>query len=266
MAYKWRILLQPYHVTISLLQATRLYFVSNFLATFSPGGLGGDAYRVIALSGLNKSKIITYTVIIERFIGLVVLGTFALITLPFSISYFNISYRSIIWLIILILFLLVLFILFIIFPKYAGGSGEKLRLVYGNNFILKIRSYFESIVINKNHYKTISLFTLLCSMEVGLLIFMNYLAAISIGVYIKLGYFFCTLPVLYLLIRLPITVQGIGIQEGLWAYIFSLAGYSASDGLAMSFLLRISEIIAIFIPAGIFFLTGSIRIPKSKNI
>src|SRR5687768_3988757 len=55
MAWRWIVLLraveQPPHVPLHAL--SRLFFVSTFVGTFTPGSIGGDAMRVMSLTRLG---------------------------------------------------------------------------------------------------------------------------------------------------------------------------------------------------------------------
>ena len=87
MAYKWNLLARAQRVILSLWQATRLIYVGQLLGTGTPGGIGADAYRIAALAPFKKTPIIISTIVLERFIGMAVIGVFATVTLPFSAQY-----------------------------------------------------------------------------------------------------------------------------------------------------------------------------------
>jgi hypothetical protein len=58
-------------------------------------------------------------------------------------------------------------------------------------------------------------------------------------------------PVSLILQRIPISVNGLGVQEGVLGYFFMTAGYGRDTGLALSFAFRILEL-GILIPGGFF--------------
>ena len=56
------------------------------------------------------------------------------------------------------------------------------------------------------------------------------------------------MPLPHLLMRLPVHFNGIGLQEGLFAYFLQRVGYGPAEGLAVSVLLRAVELFAILLP------------------
>lgn len=59
---------------------------------------------------------------------------------------------------------------------------------------------------------------------------------------------------------IPISFQGIGVLEGLFAYFLSAGGFSATDGLAIAFLLRLAEVVLGFLPATIMLWLSPLKI------
>src|SRR5687768_5266828 len=74
MAWRWIVLLraveQPPHVPLHRL--IRLFFVSTFVGTFTPGSIGGDAMRVMSLARLGTSTSAAVgSVAVDRMLGTV---------------------------------------------------------------------------------------------------------------------------------------------------------------------------------------------------
>jgi uncharacterized membrane protein YbhN (UPF0104 family) len=266
MSYKWNLLLRSRGVLISHWQAVRLFYIGNLLGVFTPGAIGADAYRITALSRFGKNKIIMSTVAFEKIVGISVISVFALATLPFSIRYLGSSSQIIMW-VILISVTVIIGMVFISFrPAIVEGIAKKIPYLSRINFIGKMRDFYNAYAEYRHYPKTVIVFSSLSFLELIVVIFINYLAARTFGINISLLYFLCVMPLLHILIRLPISFQGIGIQEGLFAYFLIAAGFSAADGLSISILLRIAEALSVFLPACIMMWTNPWRLNPSTNL
>ncbi len=260
MALKWNLLLKWFGVFLSLWQSVKIYYVGTLLGTFTPGSIGGDAYRIMALANFNKSKIIASTVILERIIGYFVLAAFAGVLLPFSARIFKIHIMTHLGMTISFIFMLAAIFLLLFFPLESCKLLLKIKALHRFELIKKMNGslaiYLQNPMITR---KKIFYFVLLTALEVVVIIYMNYVASLALHIKVSFLYYLVTLPILYILIRLPITIEGIGLQEGLWVYVLTLAGFSAADGISLSFLLRVMEIFSVFLPASIILLFGSLK-------
>lgn len=252
MSFKWNLLLRSRGIQLSLWQAIRLYYLGYLIGTFTPGGIGADAYRVAALSRFQKNKVIASTILLERFIGLAVILVIALVALPISVQYMGASTKSFVWIIILGAVIIVVSVLISLRPVIVKGIARKipyLANVSHVSFIRKLYDFYHAYAENRHHLGVLLAFTSLTVLEVVVLISVTYFAAISLGINISFFYLLCVMPLVYILLRIPISFQGIGIQEGLFVYFFMIAGYSKADGLSISILLRFVELVLGSLPA-----------------
>jgi len=266
MAYKWNLLLRARGVFASLWQITRLYFVGYLVGSFTPGAVGGDAYRVAALWRRGKAGIILSTVVLERFVGVTVILTIAAIALPFSTRYIGANAGSWVWIITLGAAATVIALCLSLAPSIVLGVTRRLPSVSRFGVTRKLGDFYTAYAEHRNHMGILGVFTALTALEVLVLVVVNYLAARSLGVDVSFGYFLCVMPVLHILLRLPVTVQGIGVQEGLFVYFLVLAGFSAADGLAISLLHRAIEIVVLVLPGGMMLWLFPVQLkPEGKD-
>lgn len=265
MAFKWNLLLHEVGVIIPLWQSIKIYYVGTLLGTFTPGNIGGDAYRIVALSNFKKNKIVASTLILERIVGFSVLATFAIALLPFSQKILGINLEINFGITILLIFVLGVFYLIIFYPLESIKIFLKLNAFQRFQIVKKINEAIN--VYSKNiQKKKLIYFVLLSTLEVVLIIYMNYLTSQALNIKVSFLFYLVTLPILYILIRLPITVQGIGLQEGLWVYVLTLAGFAAADGLSLSLLLRLMQIFSIYLPAIIMMSIGSLKVKATTAL
>lgn len=257
MALKWNLLLKDARIDISGWQAVRIYFTGNLLGTFTPGELGADAYRIFALSKLRKNATVVVTVVLERVIGLAALVVFVILLLPFSARVAGIYSGSLLRAMVYVLLTVGCF--FLSLPMVSKFAYSLLDARSLGRF--KTASKLKKLLDLKEipgaiGKKTILLFSLLTIIEIVLLIYMNYLTCRSLRIDVSFIHLLLLLPGLYLILRLPVTIQGLGIQEGLWVFVMRQSGFSSADGIAVSVMLRLMQIVSVYVPASLMMMVG----------
>ena len=245
-AFKWWLLLRARDLPISAWQTTRLYFVGNLVGALTPAGLGSDVYRAAALSDFQQSNDVISTLMIERLIGFAVLAMAAVICIPFSAEFLDPVVLSVWWKFVLAGLLLICVFAGLLssglFDHWIKGVPSRFNII---DEVRKLLSAFYSF---RAHKGLLGLFTVLTGIEILILVLISYTAAWALRIDVPFLYFLAVVPLIQFLIRLPISIQVLGIQEGLYVYMFLAAGFPKSDGLSVSFLLRIVEILLIFLP------------------
>jgi len=239
--------------------------VGYLLGTFTPGAIGADAYRAAALSRFRKNKVVISTILLERSIGLAVIGTFALIALPISTQYMGELSKSLVWVTIAGTVLVVATVSISLSPAIVKGVAGRLPYLSRMSIMGRLRGFYQTYAEFRKHRATLIAFTALTAVEVALIVSFNYLIAKSLNVDVSFVYFLGVIPLLHILIRIPITLYGIGIQEGLFAYFLVTAGFSVADGLAISLLIRVTGIIILVLPAAVFLWLRPLRIDPDSN-
>jgi uncharacterized membrane protein YbhN (UPF0104 family) len=260
------LLLRARSILLSLWQSTRLYLVGSLVGTFVPGGIGVDVYRIAALSTFKKNRLVISAVLLERIIGLVIISIFALLTLPFSMKHIGMNSMSIVWAIIAVTVVTIITLFILLQPEIVRRVNNRF------SFLLRFRWWSElynlclTFAEYRSHLGALLTFIMLTVLELVIIIFINFLAARSLAIDISFFYLICVIPLIQILIRLPISIQAVGIQEGLYVYFLVAAGFSASDGFSVSILLRVAEAILVFLPAAIILSISPVRIHQLSGI
>lgn len=231
MGWRWYGLI-GHSAPLPFLRHLKIYFYSSFLNLITPGNLGGDAYRLLALRPIAGSGWLVFSALIqERSIGL-----FAYL-LACAISWLGLWWLDPDWL-----------------PRHAPFQplGLGMAAVVG----IALAAYAASLIrqaawrerarfLRNEHARRF----LTALLERGP---MGYLASVTLSI-LALGLWLLTvrwvavglriqvpwLPlasivVLVELVRfLPISIQGIGVREGAYAWLFSAAGLSPEDGFVV---------------------------------
>lgn len=264
MAYKWNLLLKARSISISTWHATRLYYVGQLLGKFTPGAIGAEVYRVIALSHFQKNQIVTSTVILERFIGLAVICFFAAVGLPVSAQYLGASSSFLVVAIVISTMLAVTVILISFCPSIINYLSQYIPFISRTKISRKLHDFYLIYAESRFHIRTLLFFTILTALETVVMVCNFYLSAKSLGINISFGFFICVIPLVIILLRLPITIEGIGILEGLLAYFLVVKGFSGADGVAIAILMRLVGLVSNLMPACIFMWLHPMRLDPTK--
>lgn len=241
MGYKWNFLLRAKGVCVGHLSTIYYYFVGTLLGDWTPGALGADAIRMGYLSEHWKGGHVFSSVVMERVLGLLALAFFVFLGMPFSASLIGLTKSS-------TYLIVVCGVLFLLFGFYLS---LKLNVSWLRN--VKYLGFFEKVISSYQEYrstKRVLLLVLFLSVVEALLTYVHsYVAVLSLNLDVDFLVFVSLMPLLHFLLRIPITIQGIGVQEGILAYVLNMCGQSYTDGLLVSLLLRINGVFAVYIPA-----------------
>ena len=246
MTLKWSLLLKAKGINISYSKLIRIYYISNFLGLYLPATIGGDAVRVYyTVNSIDKGDKdglvdIISSILLERFLGMAALFLFGLGS---TLAYFSLlsnaeisTYR-----------LLLITIAGVCSLGIAGFFislstvlSEKVLCVlayFQHNQLLsttssKIEKLYRSYLEYKTKKITLVLFFSLTCVEIFTVVLWSYLVATAVEAVAPFIYFCAFLPIVMVLIRLPISLDGLGILEGSFAYFLSLAGVSETLGFS----------------------------------
>ena len=250
-AARWNLLLRAGEVHISYWQAIRLSIVAHFAGSWTPGQLGGDAFRIVALRQFGKPHVVLSSLFLERYAALLVLSLLACLTLPVTLPYLMARDR---WLVPFIVTLVL--VIFLVLPllwssRLSRWVQQRLPGLPRSKLWRLLREFVRQIRDFRAHPRLLAAFFAVTFAETVTYIVMNYLSARSLGLEVSFLFFLCAMPIVHLLLRIPLSFQAVGIQEGCFAFALTLAGYDAAAGLAVSLVQRLLEWITSILPGAI---------------
>lgn len=213
-------------------------WIGMFFNLILPGQLGGDIVKMYRISK-NSGKTVksTAAIIIDRIMGFSSLILIAAAALLFGHYSMNIS---IIKNSVLILFIASIIFYFLIFNK---NIAQKLKFLKVIAAWLKIDHLSKEIYLSFNCYRNHPRAlrdTFLISIAANIASFISsYMLFRAIGANIPLVYFFILIPVIGMISILPISLSGIGLQDGAYIFFFSQLGISPAKILGISILSHI---------------------------
>ncbi|HWI54544.1 MAG TPA: lysylphosphatidylglycerol synthase transmembrane domain-containing protein [Desulfobacteria bacterium] len=230
-AYKWQVLLAARGWKIPVYALTKIYFVGLFMNNFLPSSIGGDLMRIYQVGiRINSHTEAAASVILER--GLATVGLAIpvfLAVLPNRELLGDLIY-PILWFFVFGIVLIYLCINPAVLRPLNKGSWRwwqksvcKLKEIH--NIIQSYRSNPFQIVL-------VVIYSVAFQMSIVLI---NYFLLRAMGI-TGISLWQCTLiiPVISAVSMIPVSINGLGIREGAYVYLFSSLGMSAAQSVTLS--------------------------------
>jgi glycosyltransferase 2 family protein len=107
----------------------------------------------------------------------------------------------------------------------------------------RLHSAYRSLAVDR---RRIGWFGMLTLLEQVLMIACYGLTAVALGIQFNAVFLFAAVPLAILISRLPISIDGIGVYEGIFIGIMTLGGVRPEDSLAISLAMRALQIVVWF--------------------
>ncbi len=249
---RWRIILENFGILIGYAPLARITFIGFFFNMFLPSGIGGDFFRAYYLARREEqsmSKTLTTTVL-ERSAGL---GALLLIGLAAS-GIGSVAVAGVP--VILVFTALSAAYLVANFALFHNSMHNWFMRLLERLKRWRLEERFEAIskgleTLKRNPRAMFS------SLAISLLIqFLSvivvWIASLSIQIDASLTVFLIFVPLINLTIMVPITINGIGLREGLYALLFQQVGVSAEAAVSLS-LLQLLIFLLAGLPGGVIY-------------
>jgi len=262
-ARRWQLLLGALGVPASLWTLVQSFSIAILFNNFLPSTIGGDAYRMYDSFrlGTGKSRAIM-VVFIDRVIGLS-----ALILLAFTVSLFAGEVAEQIPLLRLFLLAAMSGILLLAWIVFGSGGKILMRLTQGNNRLMKVIHAIMGKLYYGFHLFEGRSDVLLRAIGLSLLIQINVvihciIITKALHIEVPILAMFIIIPLSYLIMTAPISINGIGLRESVFVFFFGLFGVAPEQALAFSFV-SFGMIIAQGVVGGIVFMLRRRAEPSS---
>jgi hypothetical protein len=266
MAYKWAMLLRMRGVGISNAEAFKIYMASGFVGTFLPLGVGADAFKLVrtTITGTRLDKVAA-SIIMERAIGLLAVTILSVIGLSILVIIHEEQFLVLYYISCIVLVGLSIVLFLSLKVETYRWLYRILSRIEKYRVIRAILDSHRAYIDLGYHKKALGWFFVLSLVEHSILSLMNFWGAQSLGLPIAMIYFFAIIPLAHLLEAVPISINAIGVQEGLYIMLFSLAGLSTTQSLSFAFFMRATGLIML-IPGGIILLQDSMRVVRLRKV
>ena len=259
-AKRWQILLASKNYDIPVIPLIRSYFVGYFFSFFLPTIVGGDIARGYYLyeAGVDKKECAS-SIIVERILGVAAMMVFALISIIFS---FNLVNNSLIRFIVIIPSVVCLVLLILFYKNQLNFLSwlPEVMIRKLNKLIRVVQSIHQ---YNQTPRVLMKGFFYSVVFQLGG-IFSVYLIALSIGSNLAFVYFLMLLPIVWLVSLIPISLNGLGVREGVFVFLFAAVGMAKETALIIS-VIYLLESVAQGVLGAIFFLLDQQKIAAIKE-
>ena len=260
-AFRWRLLLSAQGVSARIGFLVRSFIVAIFFNNLLPSTIGGDIVRVYDSWRLGNSRSgAASVVIVDRLMGLLALASYALVTvisawelaglvpaLPALVLGATLAVGSLAW--------FVFFAprrLYQALEKYhAPGTAPPWRI------LAKIASAFSVFSGRRDLLGRAFGLSLLLQLNV---IIHFIIVSRALGIDIPVLAMFTVIPLSIFVTMLPVSINGIGLREGVFVFFFSAYGIGAVEAVAFAWV-ALGFVILQGIMGGILFATRT----EAKN-
>jgi uncharacterized protein (TIRG00374 family) len=254
---KWDIFLKNYDFVVNKLKLYSVYLIGSFFNNFFPTSIGGDIYRVINIAKkYNNKKEIVSSIILERGFGFLTLFIINFLLAGVFGGYI-IGNKNLLLLEILIFSFFIFIILF--FLKYPLFLKFKNKIIKRD---LPILNKFHDLMVSVTNIKSKKdifygiFYSVIFSIIVALAMYILFYA---FGLHVNFYYILFVSSITQIIGILPISLNSIGVTEGLNVFLFSLIGVPLEISLSVALIGRISQIITSSIGGIFYFFDSNIK-------
>jgi uncharacterized protein (TIRG00374 family) len=247
MTYKWILLLRKQGYRLPLIDGMAIYCSSMLWGTVLPSTLGADAIRtvlVIKRGGIGGTDVVA-SIILERVIGFIatlLLGICSLATLRY-VGIVSGQYDGVLYLFVAALsgatLLLAISMESATTDRLVAITPVGIRQSKPVRTLQQVGNAYQALGTARG---TLAWFGVLSFIEQFGTIALTWVLAQGVGVPVDALVLFGVVPIVNLVSRLPVTIDGLGVYEAMFAGLLSLAGVAPEASLAIAFSGRIIQL------------------------
>lgn len=243
---RWNVLLKGQALVVPFPHVVKTFLVGRFLGTFTPTGIGLEAYKAYDVARYTgQAEASVSVVLIEKFISTFFsLGLLVLVTLPFFVGSLNVKFLYVFGVFFAVLLILALLVLF---------APNVIRKLFAFNFPLKGK-------IEKPLNRMVDAFTvysrkkghLIGSVLLGLAVYFfwfltYYTNSLALGAGLSLGDVLKVGPMTQIATMIPLSIAGIGLREGAFMGLLNSLGVVAGAASAQRSAMMLSATMVYFV-------------------
>ena len=243
MAWRWKQLLRVRGVHDGVPWLTRAYFVSYAFSQVLPTSVGGDAWRIFETSRRHPGNItpITGSVLLERSLGGAVTLLLAGIGLLLAIGRYPIG--PYLW--IEVLFVLLTIGAGFVFFSRSVRSRLGFLMPYARRFRLETpaRAVYDGLHGYRAHPGTLLVVAVVTAAAQLTRVLAIYASGRAVGIHLSVLPYIVLGPLLFLVMLVPFTVNGIGVREAFFVSFLGRLHVPADAAFACGFLFFVMTLV-----------------------
>jgi uncharacterized protein (TIRG00374 family) len=234
-ALRWYVFLRDTVSDVRYTDTLITLLAGLFTSLFLPSMVGADIGRAYELSRRSQQIVdVVSTVLFDRLIGFVsVLVTAVIAIIVFGSKFIG---NDLLYTIIFILAGLVIASGLFFSPRVISRFRWLLNLPLINRYQTGTRQLYQALY-RLYQKPRLSLLALLTSIGMALIeILAVMVLSFSIGAAVDPIYFFIFLPIIWNILIIPISINGLGVRETAFVFFFTQVGMTAGDAVLLSLL------------------------------
>lgn len=249
--WRWRLLLRTQDVHASTLQLSLSCLVANFFNNFLPSNIGGDVIRIADTAPLTGSRTVaTAVVLLDRVLGLIAL--FAVAATGSLLLRHALPGTGYLW--VLLVFGAVSATIVVSQPRLVPRLLRPLTRVR-EAWVTERLGRLEDMLARVGGRRIVMVQAFCGALVVQLLLVAFYLCvAYGMRIELPLRDALVIVPVSLVIQLAPVSVNGFGVREAVFSYLFARLGHAVDAGLAVS-IGGAALLILASLPGGLIFLT-----------
>jgi len=263
---KWQVLLRAQGVNVPFSAVLRFIFVGFFFNNFLPANVGGDVMRGFSLARYtDRAADAAVSVIVDRVIGLMAYMTTAAIAAIIAVNFTGrAELQQVEWVALVALAVLAL--------GFGVLLSRRLRLlitrIFQTRFLAPLAPLWGRIsdAFGAYRFRYIALVTAFAIALVGIACttIVNWLLSQSMGGLMPLEAIFLFNPLIALVLMIPVSIGGIGVNQTAYPFFYGLAGVPPDHALAVSILMQAIALLG-SLPGGVLWFLGRRQAPAEKE-
>ena len=230
---RWQILLTARGVHVGFWKLFRVQLAANFLGSFLPSSVGVDAVRIAALcrSGEPAPAVIAATLVDRISLALTTLLLGAVMMLLFAHSFIPPTVTRIVFAATLLVLAAGAFCLW-----KPVRTWVRLTLLpkVPVRFRQTLHDVADASLTYSKEYRAMGYLTLATAFTFLVRIYFAQTLAFAVGLDLSILKLLMVIPILWIIVMLPITIGGIGVQDAGYVALMAFLGVPAALAVSMS--------------------------------
>ena len=236
MAFRWQRLMRARGVEESFAWCNRAYFVSYTAGQVLPSAVGGDASRIFESSRRHPGRLgdMSAIVVLERALGGIATLTLAAIGFALAIGQYNVG--PYLWIeAVFILGTIVLAVLFFS-HRMRGVLRRLVPLLRRVKLERPLRAFYAGVHAFRGHVRLMVWIFLLTLVVQAVRVLAIWMGGKAVGVDLSPRPYYVMGPLLFLVLLVPFTVNGIAVREAFFVSFLGQLGVAKEAAVATGFL------------------------------
>lgn len=234
-ALRWHLFIRAVGEQVSFVRVFFTTTIGMFFSLFLPTMVGSDLGRMYELSRSQQDKVgVVSTVLLDRLMGLVTLALMAAVALFFGAQFTgSVPVKEIV-----IGTAVAMTIGWLVF--FNRRVMRRFSWVFELPFVKRLeptlRELYNSLYFLQSQPRLLLVTFVLSMVYQAVHVLSVVLVGWALGVRVEPIYYFVFMPIIWLVTMVPISISGLGLREGAFAFFFTQVGMTGAEAVAISLL------------------------------